>query len=238
MIDRGNPGAFNTVDNSGCRTLPQARFLAGTQHDCREAQGRQALPAGFRVHIGEVDQFPFRRHAGQCKQRLPDLAPRKTQQGIGRRTRIQGTVGNDSALAELSVAFALRLVHGLRLALDAVGSVDAVDQRQVQRIEPYHRPLARVTMLVPQARRCENQVAFLHRQFLARYHGKPALPFDNEADSRWRVPVVRRRFAGQDELHADIDGCSGLHVLQTEPGIAQHQYAAFRLLDGSQFAGT
>ena len=79
----------------------------------------------------------------------------------------------------------LRLIglvaHGLRRAFQRIGSLLREHGRQIERIEPDHRPVAFMAMLVPQQRRRENQIAALHRQLFAVDDGVAALAFHHEA---------------------------------------------------------
>ncbi|MEI2735832.1 MAG: hypothetical protein V9G24_14165 [Rhodoblastus sp.] len=93
-----------------------------------------------------------------------------------------------------------------------------------------------MAVLVPQARGREDQVALLHRHFLALDRGEAALAFHHEARGARRMLVVGRGFARQDQLHADVDRGRRLHVLEAEAGIGEHEHAALGLFDRRQFA--
>ena len=93
-----------------------------------------------------------------------------------------------------------------------------------------------MAVFVPQTGRCQDQVAPTHRTFLAIDCGVGTFAFDDHAHGIGRVAVRRCPFAGQQQLHAQVHGGAGLHLLQPVAGVGQHQHAALGLFDRGQLA--
>ena len=91
-------------------------------------------------------------------------------------------------------------------------------------------------MLVPQAGGGEDQVAPAHRAFFAVDRGVSALAFNDHAHRVGGVAVRGCPLAGQQQLHAQIDGGAGLHFVQTVARVGQHQNAALGFFNGGEFA--
>ena len=125
----------------------------------------------------------------RCRQRLRRVVER---QQVG-------------AVARLRVAFGLRdRLRRLGIALHEA-RVEERDDRDVEAVEPHHRLIARVAVVVPRPGRRDDEVAGMHRDALAVDRGIRAGAFDHEAQRRLRVAVARRDFAGHDELQAGIE---------------------------------
>ena len=74
----------------------------------------------------------------------------------------------------------------------------------VEPIEPYHRLIAIVPVIVPGPRWRNHEIPFVHERLFALYRRVRAIAFDDEAQRRLRVSVRRGDFAGQDKLKTGI----------------------------------
>jgi hypothetical protein len=72
--------------------------------------------------------------------------------------------------------------------------------RQIERIEPDHWAGALVAVLVPEQRRGQDQIAPFHWHFLTVDDREATLSLDHKPYGAWRVPVIGRGLAGQDQL--------------------------------------
>ena len=162
--------------------------------------------------------------------------PRVTQQRIGLVTALKNRRGGQTRSQGRST-FIMHRVYSLALAIDVVAGLGVIDQRQIQHVEPDHRRGAVVTMLMPQASRGQDQITTAHGALLAVHCGVSALAFHDHAHGVRRVAVARRPFAGKQQLHTQVNRGARLHLVQTMPGIGQHEHAAFGLFDRRELAG-
>ena len=215
------------------RHAGEGGYLARPQHQGAEGEGVERRGAGLGIDVGELDRFAGRRGRRQCLEGTARFAPFVAQQRI--------VVARTPALPQRhQAAGAIRRRQRawlLGLALDGIGAVEVHHQRQVEHVEPDHRPLALVTVFVPQAGRRQDQVAVLHRAHVAADDGARALAFDDDARRVRRMAVVGRRLARQHQLHAKVDDARGLQVVEAAAGIRQHQHAPLGLFHRRQLAG-
>jgi hypothetical protein len=113
---------------------------------------------------------------------------------------------------------------------------DAVlPERQIQSVEPDHRAIALVAVIVPFPRRREHHVAAFHHDLLALDRGEAAFALDDEAQRERRVPMRARRLTGQNRLQARVERVGGIRRLQFR--IDQHKHAAFREVGADELRG-
>src|ERR1019366_5123377 len=93
-----------------------------------------------------------------------------------------------------------RLAVGIRRLGEA--DVEHLDHRHVQSIEPNHRLIRFIAVIMPRPWRGNHEVARLHDRALALNRGVSAMAFDDEAQRRRGVTVCRRDLSGQDHLQA------------------------------------
>ena len=75
-----------------------------------------------------------------------------------------------------------------------------VHQRQVEAVEPDHRLIAGIAVIVPAPLRRQNKVAGAHGGAFAIDGGKCPFTFNHKAQRRLVMTVARRHFAGHDQL--------------------------------------
>ena len=114
--------------------------------------------------------------------------------------------------------------------------LEEIDRRHVEHVEPDHRLLRGVAVVVDGPVRRQHEVARRHDGLLAVDLGVGALAVEDEADRRRGVAVRRRDLARQDELQAGIERLRDAR-LAAQHRILQHQHAARRLLGGDDGAG-
>ena len=114
--------------------------------------------------------------------------------------------------------------------------VEELDDRDVEAVEPEHRLVGLVAVVVPRHRRRDDEVAVVHRRPLAVHGRVRAVAFEHEAQGALRVPVCGRDLARQHELHAGVEVGGDLR-LAAQAGILEDQHAALGLLGGDQAAG-
>src|SRR6476660_3317057 len=73
------------------------------------------------------------------------------------------------------------------------GCVEELHHWNIEPIEPEHRLVGFVGMIMPGHRRCDDEVAGLHRGLLAVNSGKCAFALQDEAQRRLAVPMRHRR---------------------------------------------
>ena len=118
-----------------------------------------------------------------------------------------------------------------------VGRLGVIHEWQIQDIQPNHGFVAIVSMLMPQARWREDQITSGHQAFLALHGGVCALTFNHHSNRIGRMAVRGSQLTGQKQLHAQINGGTGLHLLQAMPRIGKHQNAALGFFDGRDLSG-
>src|SRR5690348_9998469 len=83
--------------------------------------------------------------------------------------------------------------------------IEMIDGWDVEPIQPDHRLITRVTVVVIGPRGRQYEVAGMHGGALAIDSGVGAFAFDDEAQRGGGVPVAGGDFAWKHELHAGID---------------------------------
>jgi hypothetical protein len=121
-----------------------------------------------------------------------------------------------------------RRLRVLRIVL-AEDSAEELTERIVKRIEPDHRRIAKMTMVVPAPTRGKYEIARPHRHALALDSRVGAFALDNEAQRIGRMPVGGRDLAGLDHLHAAKERICNVSGTG-QPGIFQHEHAPLGLL--------
>ncbi len=103
--------------------------------------------------------------------------------------------------------------------------VERSDDRQVEAVEPEHRLVAVVRVVVERPRRREHQVAGVHVACIA-IDGRPhAAAFEDEADGRRRVPVGGRPLVRTERLDGTPEG-RRREGCAVEARVRQRQHAA------------
>ena len=115
--------------------------------------------------------------------------------------------------------------------------VHVVDERQVQAVEPDHRAVGRVAVVVKRPGRGEHKVTGAHDRVLPVHRRVGALPFDDEPQRGRRMLVSGRDFAGEDELQPGVEVHGGGRR-RPQAGVHQHQHPTFGLLGGDDLTGT
>ena len=75
-----------------------------------------------------------------------------------------------------------------------------IDERNIEPIQPDHRALSLLTVVVPAPRGRHDEVARIHIRFFAVDRGIGPRPLDNETQCRLCVPVRRCDLAASDQL--------------------------------------
>ena len=102
------------------------------------------------------------------------------------------------------------------------------DQRDVEPVEPDHRDVAVMAVIVPHPGRGEDQVADFHISLFAVDGGIGTGTLDDETQCAGRMTVCRRDFARHDELEPSIERFRNAGTT-FKTGVLQHQHAAFGL---------
>ena len=125
-----------------------------------------------------------------------------------------------------------RGIEGQRIAVAAVGRLgralellgerrlEEVDLGKIEHVEPQHRLLRGIAMIVRRPVGGNDEIAGRHVGLLALDCSVGALAVEHEADRRGDVPVRGRDLARQDHLHAGKQGIGGFR-LALERGIFQ-----------------
>ena len=193
------------------------------------------MAATLRIAVGDLHRGQVRALLRQCGQGRTGFDPWIAQHRIRlmaaleHRRRYQATVGIQHVAAAG--------VDLLAVAINVVAGFHVMHERQVEHVEPDHRLMAIMAVLVPQAGRRQDQVAAAHRAFLAVDRGPGALALHHHAHRIGRMPMRGRPLAGQQQLHAQVYRRAGLHLLQPVTRVGQHQHATLGLLDRREFAG-
>ena len=114
--------------------------------------------------------------------------------------------------------------------------LEMIDRRQVEHVEPHHRLLARIAVIVRRPVGGDDEVAVRHHRLLAFDRGVGALAFQHEADGGGDMPMHVGDLARQNELDAGEQRI-GHARLARHAGILQHQHAALGLLGADHLAG-
>jgi hypothetical protein len=103
-------------------------------------------------------------------------------------------------------------------------SIEELDDRNVQPVEPEHRLIRLVPVVVPRHRRRDDEVAVVHPRPLA-VHGRGcAVALEYEAERALGVAMGRCDFARQHELDPGIEIGRDLR-LAAQPGILEDEHA-------------
>ena len=108
--------------------------------------------------------------------------------------------------------------------------------RDVEPVEPEHRLVGVVAVVVPGHVGRDDEVAGVHERALAVDGGVRALALQHEAQRRLRVAVRGRHLVRHDQLHAGIERGGDLR-LSAQAGVLQDQHAPLGFLGGDQLAG-
>ncbi len=230
-------------------------FASALDRDKDRAVGR-AVGAGGKTFRQQLDKGADRRHREIAARRvdIPQLvavagigvlvAAQNLEQfaraGIGviehRRGLGRGLpVDRHQIVGKPRGVVALGPGDGLHIASARLGEarVEQAHDRDVEPVEPDHRLVGLVAMVVPGPGRCDHEIAGQHRRALAIDRGIGALSLDNEAQCRLGVAVRRRHFARQDQLQPG-EQRMGDRGLALEPGVFEDQHPARRLLGADQ----
>ena len=109
------------------------------------------------------------------------------------------------------------------------------DDRQVEYIEPDHRLIGIVAVIVPGPGWRDDKVTRPHAGLLAVHRRIGTLAVENITQGRLAVAVRRRDLAGQDQLPAAVEHV-GDEGLAAQCGIFQNQHATLCFLGGQQSA--
>ena len=139
-----------------------------------------------------------------------------------------------------------RVLHGLRDRLHLVprslneeleeDRVELGDQRDIEPIEPEHRLVGLVAVIVPRPVGRGHVVPPLHERALAAHSRVGALALDDEAGRGGRVVMRARDLARKDELDAGVERSDGADLLRRQAGVEEVQNATLRLLRGHQLS--
>ena len=107
-------------------------------------------------------------------------------------------INRQQIIAEARGAVALGPSHRLHYGGRLLGKACAqqFDDLDVEAVQPDHRLLCIVAMIVPRPGGCDDEIARLHRRALAIDRGVGAVTLNDEAQRRLRVAMSRRDFAG------------------------------------------
>ncbi len=135
-------------------------------------------------------------------------------------------------------AIAWRARFGLALGIGGLGEADVeqADDRDVQPVQPHHRRVGLVAVIVPGPAWRDDEIARAHHRSLALHRGVGAAALDDEAQRGLRMAVRRRDLAGQNKLHAGEQRV-GHRGMPAQARVLQDQHAALGLLRGDQAAG-
>ncbi len=138
--------------------------------------------------------------------------------------------------------FRVRRAFGPRHRVGLVGiavaepGIHQIDQMHVEPVEPHHRLLAEIAVVVPSPGWGDDEIAGRHHGPLARDRGIGVLALDDKAQRRGDVAVGGRDLARQDDLHAG-EQAAGDAGFARHAGIFEHQHAALGFLGGDDLAG-
>ena len=125
----------------------------------------------------------------------------------------------------------------LHLLVEIVGErrLEEIDLREIEHVEPQHRLLRGIAVVVRRPVRGDHEVAGRHERLLALDRRIGALAVEHEADGGGDVAVDRRDLARQDHLDAGEQRVGGAR-LAPHGGILQDQHPALGLLGRDQSA--
>ena len=190
--------------------------------------------AGFRYST--VASFPPRRREQRVEPALgvrPRVAQERRVQRVALLARRRQPAGGVELLGEAVPP------HGL-LRVRVVLEEDRLErdhQRQVEPVEPHHRLVAVVVVVVPHPVRREDQVAGLHLARVAVDRRVDARARHHEADRRGSVPVRRRVLARAEVLDRAPEG-RARERQPAEPRVREREHAPVAAaLDRDDLAG-
>src|SRR5690606_32095644 len=120
----------------------------------------------------------------------------------------------------------------LGMALEERG-VEELGHRDVEPVEPDHGAIGRVAVVVPGARRRDDEIALLHRRALAVDAGIGARTVDHEAQRRLAVSMGGRDLARHHELEAGVEA-GGDPALPSQARVLEDQYPSLGLARADQ----
>ena len=91
-----------------------------------------------------------------------------------------------------------------------------------------------MAVFMPQTCGCEDQIAFVHGAFFALHGRETTFTFHHKAHSTGRMAMVGRHFAGQNQLHAYVNGGRGHQLFNAVAWIAEDQDPALGFFNGRQ----
>ncbi len=116
------------------------------------------------------------------------------------------------------------------------GGVEEIDRRHVEHVEPDHRLLGRIAVIVRSPVRRDHEIAAAHDGLLALDRGVSAIAVEHETDRRSGVPVRGRDLARKDQLQTGIERLRDARAAG-QGGVFEHEHAALSLLGGDQRTG-
>ena len=125
-------------------------------------------------------------------------------------------------------------MHALGIMIEEARIHD-VDEMEVEHVEPHHRPVAEIAMVVPGHRRRDDEIAGCHHRPLAADCGIGVLALDDEAQRRRGVTMGGRDLAGEDDLEPAEQAVRD-PLLAAQTGIFEDENAALGLLGGDDLA--
>ena len=114
--------------------------------------------------------------------------------------------------------------------------LEEIDGRQIEHVEPDHRLLRSIAVIVRGPIRGDDEVAALHCRPLAFHRRIGALAVQHEPDRRGGMAMGGGDLARQDQLQAGVERLGDAR-LAAQRRVFQHQHPALRLFRGDQFAG-
>src|SRR6516162_5101413 len=183
------------------RAVRTRRIVLGQQLDER-ADRRHREIAARRVDVAQL--VPVARVRvlvpTECVERFAraDIGIIEHRRGLDRRL----PVDRQEIVGEPRRTVALGPGDGLNVRLTRLGEagIQQAHDRNVEPVEPDHRLLRLVAVVVPSPGRGNHEVAGEHRRALTVDGGIGSLALDDEAQRRLRMAVRRGHLAGQDQL--------------------------------------
>ena len=139
------------------------------------------------------------------------------------------------AIEAQRVAVAARGLLGRTVEILAERSLEEIDGRRVEHVEPQHRRRRGVAVIVRRPVGGDEEIAARHEGLLALDRGIGALAVEHEAHRRGDVTVGRGDLARHDHLDAGVERV-GDAQLAANAGIFQNEHAALGFFGGDQAA--
>ena len=200
--------------------------------------GRHRRAAGGRVDVALlVAEVRIGRTGGYGLQRGQRAFP-GINKHLGRLGRLLVEIDRNHVGAVTRQRIAFRPDDGLvgAVAFLRKSGIEETHDGNVQTVEPYHRLVAQVAMVVPGPGRRDDEVAAAHRRAFAIDRGVGTLAVQHQTQRGLRVAMGRRHFARHDELQAGIQRLRDAG-LAAQRGIFQDEHAALSLGRAYQRAG-